>query len=281
MLLVAPLSLCRFPATAWPILIVLIVACANIWESIALATAGVSIHCIGDSHTRGILGAPWVPQLESRLGRPCANHGKDGETAYTIARRAAFLPRMQDAVVLAGTNDALLDLANRFGNTAVQRMYARGLPNGYIPGAGTFGATFRHLLDIVPASRVIVASLPPLGEAIDGEAYDVIAAYNAEIRTAVAERGPRVSYAPFAEALRARFPQGGEQFEASPAGFNLAVRDMFVNRAARALPFGPSFNMLARLRGRRVLHDQIHLSEESAATLVEVLAKSIEHDSRL
>jgi len=241
------------------------------------ATLPRQVSCIGDSHTRGVCGAPWVPALETRLGCPCVNHGADGETAAAITRRAAKLDFAERAVVLAGTNDALLELAARAGNSAMAGLYRRQsrLPEDYEPSAGTFGAAFRRLLRAVPAGRVVAVSLPPLGEAAAGAAAEVVGAYNAEIRAAVAE-SPNATYAAFGEALRPRLPPGGAPFDASSDGFGRAVRDLFLHRALRAVPLGPSFGALARLRGRRVLHDQIHLTEASAATLVEVVAEALE-----
>jgi len=233
------------------------------------------VSCLGDSHTRGEVGAPWLPALQKRLGVPCDNYGRDGETAGAIALRARQLAPTEYAVVLAGTNDALLELVTRTGNAAMLRAYRRqsSLPDDYRPSVTAFGAAFRSLLKAVPARWVVAASLPPVGEATEGEAVDVVEAYNVEIRAAV-EEAPKTVYAAFGEALRPRLPPPGrgQPFDASAAGFNSAVRDMLLHRALHAVPFGPSLGSLAWLRGRRVLHDQIHLTESSSAALVEVIA---------
>mmetsp|Transcript_25124 Transcript_25124/g.83812 ORF Transcript_25124/g.83812 Transcript_25124/m.83812 type:complete len:301 (+) Transcript_25124:85-987(+) len=235
---------------------------------------GSEIACFGDSHTRGVCGAPWLPKLQARLGRPCVNQGVDGQCASAIACRAATSPIARDAVVLAGTNDALLELSWRAGNKAMFGMYMKQneLPDGYEPSQASFGVAFRGLLAAVKAQRVIVVSLPPLGEAENGLAADVIAAYNCEIRSAVLN-DPRAEYAPFSEEMKGRLLRtGGAPFDASRSGFNAAVKDMFLHRALRGVPLGPSFDRLARRLGRRAVHDGIHLTEASAEILVDVLA---------
>lgn len=231
--------------------------------------------CFGDSHTRGVCGAPWVVALSKRLNRACANRGVNGETVAAVARRISLERPSEDAVVLVGTNDALLELAWRAGSTRMLRMYLEQnrLSSNYIPSASKFGAAYRRLLAEVPARRIVATSLPPIGEASTGIAADIISEYNAEIRAAV-ELDRRLVYAPFFEALHP-WPTlqrgGGALFDGSAKCFSNFVRDMTLNMAARALPFG-SFDRLARQRGRSVTHDQVHLTEASAATLVDVLA---------
>merc|ERR1711972_821079 len=97
--------------------------------------------------------------------------------------------------------------------------------------------------------------------------------YNAEIRSQVAAE-PRAIYVPFAETLQTRLPPTdvGKAFDASIVGFGGAIAEMFANTAVQRLPSGPSFEALARLRGRSAVHDGIHLTEASAACLAELVA---------
>lgn len=235
--------------------------------------------CFGDSLTEGVYSAPWVEALEQRLERPCQNFGVNALTAARVARRANDAASSDWAVVLAGTNDAMLELADRANNKAMLAFYflRNGLPLDYRPGPEAFAAAYRGLLASVRARRVAVVSLPPLGEAETGAAADVIAAYNARIKQMAAD-DPRCVYVPFAEALASRMPpasRDGQKFSASTAGFGRSIALMFGNTAIRRLPLGPDFQALAAGRGLTVTHDKIHLTEPAAAILLELLVGAL------
>jgi len=213
--------------------------------------APAQVICFGDSHTRGVCGAPWVVALSKRLNRSCENRGANGETVAAVTRRIPRDMACTDAVVLVGTNDALLELAWRASSTRMVRMYLQQnrMSSDYTPSASNFGAAYRRLLASVPARRIVATSLPPIGGSLSGVAAEVIADYNKEIRAAV-ELDRRVVYAPFFEALRPALLRGaGTPFDGSASCFSSFMREMTMNMAARALPFG-SFDRLARLRGR-------------------------------
>lgn len=229
------------------------------------------VSCFGDSHTEGIFGAPWVQQLERLLGQKCRNYGVNAWTAESVARRAALAQPSEDAVVLAGSNDAMMELAWRAGNDAILTVYRgwNSLPFDYRPSIQAYGATFRRLLSVVPArGRIVVVSLPPLGEAASGEAVELVARYNAELRAIVRE-DPRAVYIPFGESLRKA--ADGEDFDASYSGFATTIANMFSHTAVRWLPLGQSFDSLASRNGLKCTHDKIHLTEASTAVLLELL----------
>ena len=56
---------------------------------------------------------------------------------------------------------------------------------------------------------------------------------------------------------------------------DIAVTIRYAHTALRLLPSGPSYDALASLHGRRVVHDQLHLTERSAATLVDLVATAL------
>lgn len=231
------------------------------------------VSCFGDSHTEGIYGAPWVPDLQRRLRVECRNFGRNAWTAASVARRADAAQGAEAAVVLAGTNDAMLELAWRAGNQGMLSIYRalNQLPADYEPSQEAFAASFRHLLQAVKASRVAVLSLPPLGEAASGEAAEVIASYNRQIRDVV-QTDPRAEYVPFAEHLDG---VSGEGFDASSTAFSQTIAQMYFHTGLRWLPGGPSFDFLAQRCGREVVHDKIHLTEKSAGTLLELVSRAL------
>merc|ERR1712216_799422 len=122
-------------------------------------------------------------------------------------------------------------------------------------------------------ARVIVLSLPPLGEATSGEAVAVIDEYNEAIRS-LAKEDPRAIYVPFGERLReleAPKNAAGEAFDATYWGWAATIASMYAQTALRWLPGGPSFDDLAARSGRRIVHDKIHLTEAAASCLLDLV----------
>eukprot|EP00435_Cladocopium_sp_Y103_P026428 s1846_g6.t1 len=239
------------------------------WSTLTSCAVG----CFGDSHTEGIYGAPWVDELQRRLRRECVNFGRNAWTCKSVQRRAAQAPILDEAVVLAGTNDAMMELAARAGNTGMISVY-RGLnqlPAEYVPSIESFATSFKELLSSVRAEKVAVLSLPPLGEA-NGRAAELLSLYNQEIHRLV-EEDERAIYVPFGEALEKR---SGEDFDASSPAFSQTIAQMFAHTALRRLPFGPSFDTLGSFYGREAVHDKIHLTEKSARILVDLLVEVLE-----
>jgi len=235
----------------------------------------IDVSCFGDSHTEGIFGAPWVPSLAQKLQRRCCNYGQNMWTAESVYRRALVAQPSEEATVLVGSNDVMMDLARRAGNHAMLILYktSNGLPLDYQPTVQTFAAAFRRLVLAVPARRIVVASLPPLGESLCDEANAVIQEYNAKLREVINE-DPRIIYAPFNENL----PQTADSdvFDASYVGFAATISQMYWHTALRWLPCGQSFDSLAATSQRCIVHDKIHLTEASAALLTELFAEALE-----
>ncbi|CAL1131996.1 unnamed protein product [Cladocopium goreaui] len=199
------ISVCSLGCLTWPTL----TSCA--------------VGCFGDSHTEGIYGAPWVDELQRRLRRECVNFRRNAWTCKSVQRRAAQAPILDEAVVLAGTNDAMMELAARAGNTGMLSVY-RGLnqlPAEYVPSIESFATSFKELLSSVRAEKVAVLSLPPLGES-DGRAAELLSLYNQEICRLV-EEDERAIYVPFGEALEKR---SGEDFDASSPAFSQTIAQM-------------------------------------------------------
>merc|ERR1719401_2034255 len=91
------------------------------------------------------------------------------------------------------------------------------LPLGYKADIRSFEEAFRKLLAAVPADRMAVASIPPLGDGMPGgDGAEVIAEYNAKVRELVKE-SPRAVYVPLWETLGDS--DGMESFDASFSSF--------------------------------------------------------------
>ncbi|CAJ1410984.1 unnamed protein product [Effrenium voratum] len=235
---------------------------------------GWTVGCFGDSHTEGIFGAEWVPQLQRRLRRECRNFGRNAWTCASVQRCAEQALWSPKATLLAGSNDAMMELAAAAGNQGMVAVYRslNQLPADYVPSRRSFAKAFRSLLAAVPADRVAVLSLPPLGEApkAANSAAELLEGYNQEIRSAV-EADARACYVPFGEALQSG---GHGGFDASSFGFAQTIAQMYAHTALQQLPFF-SFDSLGKLYGRQVVHDKIHLTERSARTLVDLVAEAL------
>jgi len=243
----------------------------------ALPFSSGQVGCFGDSHTEGLHGAPWVASLQRQLGRVCINYGKNAWTVESVLRSAESATPVQDATILVGTNNVLMELALRRSNQAMLSLYRalNLLPLDYEPGIERYSASLRQLLKTVPASgRITVASLPPLA---GREASDLIAAYNEEIYAVVNEY-PSAIYVPFGERLESLREHERDAFDASYVGFSKTISQMYYHTALRWSPNGPSFDDLAAKQRRSVLHDNIHLTEASVSVLLDLLSQALSNE---
>ncbi|EFJ49784.1 hypothetical protein VOLCADRAFT_89592 [Volvox carteri f. nagariensis] len=164
--------------------------------------------CLGDSHTLGVCGAPWVPGLAAALPRlRYVNTGVNGTQAKNVHSRLEKLilgvrGKLAGVTLLIGTNDCLLALAQETNDFWGQQHYM--LNNGYTGPANvdTFRKQYRELTaDIAERLRqraaasgsgsepikLMIVTLPPIGEALDDKANKRVDEYNTVIREATAE----------------------------------------------------------------------------------------------
>ena len=187
----------------------------------------------------------------------------NGELASNVAQRTPAVVAWNPDVlfVLAGSTDVL---ASRTEKRA--RRYQRWKKLPQVPDARFFRDGFGALLDAArTVPRVIVGTLPPLGEDLDGELCARVRATNEMITQAASERGWTV--ADIYTAIAARIGPGGRP---------LPDRDhLLVSAALQRHVLRRSYESIARTHGFHALSDGIHFTEGSADAAADVIVSAV------
>jgi lysophospholipase L1-like esterase len=221
---------------------------------------------LGASLIAGTISAPLPPRVVSRLGRDdiqVLNAGVNGDLAWNVARRApAVIAWKPDLVfIMAGTNDVLASLTE-----SRARRYRRWKKLPQAPDAQFSRDSLNSLFDAVrTVPLVIVGTLPPLGEDLDGDVCARVRTLNELIARAASERGWVV--ADIYTAIAARIGSGGRP---------LPTHDyLVVSAALRRHILRRSYESIARTHGFRALSDGIHFTEGSADAAADVIVSAM------
>ena len=225
---------------------------------------------LGASLIEGSISAPLPPRVIARLGRDdiqVLNAGVNGDLAWNVARRAPAAVAWKPDVlfIMAGSNDVLASLTE---SRARRYMRWKKLPQA--PDAQFSCDSFDALFDAVgTVPRVIVGTIPPLGEDLDGDACARVRTINEMIAQAASKRGWTV--ADVYTAIAARIGSGGRP---------LPGRDHLVLSAIlQRLILRRSYESIARTHGFRALSDGIHLTEGSADAAADVIVSAIRQNA--
>jgi len=221
---------------------------------------------LGASLIEGSISAPLLPRVVARLNRDdieVLNAGVNGDLAWNVARRAPAVVAWKPDVlfILAGTNDVLASLTE-----GRARRYVRWKKLPKTPDAQFSLDGLRSVFDSVrTVPRVVLGTLPPLGEDLDGDACGRVRTINAVITRAGSERGWNI--ADLYTAIAARIGSSGRP---------LPGRDHLVLSAAlQHRIFRRSYESIARTHGFRALSDGIHFTEGSGDAAADVIAGAI------
>jgi lysophospholipase L1-like esterase len=220
---------------------------------------------LGASLIEGSISAPLPPRVVARLGGDIQilNAGVNGDLAWNVARRAPVVVAWKPDVVflLAGTDDVLASLTE-----ARARRYRRWKKLPQTPDAQFSREGFETLFDVVRiVPRVILGTLPPLGEDLESEACVRVRTINELIVQAAHER--RWTVADIYTVIAARIGVRGRP---------LPNRDLLVLSAfLQRLILRRRYDSIARSHGFRTLSDGIHLTESGADAAAEVIVSAI------
>jgi len=221
---------------------------------------------LGASLVEGSISAPLPPRVVARLGRDdlhVLNAGVNGDLAWNVARRAPAAVAWKPDVmfIMAGTNDVLASLSE-----GRARRYRRWKKLPQLPDAQFSRESFKTLFDAVrTVPRVIVGTLPPLGEDLDGDACARVRRINELIVNAAGERGWAV--ADIYAAIASRIGPGGRPL---PSRDHLVLSAAFQRHILRR-----SYESIARTHGFRALSDGIHLTESSGDAAADVIVSAM------
>jgi acyl-CoA thioesterase-1 len=229
--------------------------------------------CAGDSITHGVVSADYVAMLAERLGPDgveLVNAGINGNLAWNVLGRldAVIACRPDVVTLLIGTNDVNATLS-----PASEAMYLRQQHLPQVPTLDWYRENVAGILDRLRAettARIAVLDLPPLGEDLDSEANRRIVAYGEALRETAAERG--IPCLPLHDRLIALLPPDQE-----PPPYEES-RALIVRSAFRRLVLRRSWNQVSEANGLRVLTDHIHLNEDGASVVADLIAGFVRAD---
>ena len=229
--------------------------------------------CLGDSITHGVVSADYVAMLTERLGPDgveVVNAGINGNLAWNVLQRldAVIACRPDVVTLLIGTNDVNATLS-----PSSEAMYLRQQHLPQDPTLEWYRESVAAILERLQAdttARIAVLDLPPLGEDLESEANRRIVAYSEALREVAAQLG--IPCLPLHERLVALVPPGHE-----PPPYSES-RALIVRSAFRRLVLRRSWNEVAAANGLVVLTDHIHLSENGAEVVADLIAGFVAGD---
>jgi lysophospholipase L1-like esterase len=216
---------------------------------------------LGASLVHGRIGASFADVLASRLGPhgfQFINAGVNGDLAYNARRRLDAVIACEPDVVIAliGSNDVMASLGARraLGYALYKRLPRR--PN--LPWFRENLTAIATELTTRTRARVVLCSLPTLGERIDADVNRQLARYNAVVRDVADQYG--TGYLALHEHLDAWLEQIGH---ASGPPFAKAAQ-----RTAEALVkryvLGRDWDAIAESHGYALFVDGVHASDRGA-----------------
>jgi lysophospholipase L1-like esterase len=238
----------------------------------------MTITLIGDSLTAVNLGIPYSRYLDIPAESRLLNRGKDGDTIRGVLSRIeeALAEAEEGAVVLEiGANDILLpEMEARGGRwkAFTEDLVASGsVPT---PDPGKFEELYGLLLRIVgdaSPERIVVATIPPIGEDLGTYRNGLRERLNAGIRRAAEKASktiPAVKLADVAAAFEevlGEIDAVSDRFFGEPEDFAADARRVRRGKAAA----------LSEERGLRLTTDGAHLNEEGARLLAAVVGEAL------
>ncbi len=248
-------------------------------RSFFVYTPFMTLMLLGDSLSAGNLGIPYSRYLSFSADSRIANHGIDGDTLRGVLLRIenALNSDKPDAVLLGiGGNDILLPKMAARGGTwtaFVEEMIASGAVPTSDPEE--FETLFARLIRVsadAKPERIIVTTIPPLGENLESPWNRLRENLNRRIRRVAAAAGkdenPAVRLADtanaFEEVLRQRTVRS-DWFFGDPKDFITDKRRMRREKGAV---------MLSEERGLYLTMDGVHFNERGAELFAGVVNKT-------
>jgi lysophospholipase L1-like esterase len=228
-----------------------------------------TVVCFGDSITRGQVSASYVDLLSAdptlRDFR-FINAGVNSDLTLNLLRRVKRVAALKPDIVtiLVGTNDLIATIRPY---SALYFWLAKGMY--YQPDLlySTDNLTkVIHYLKQHTHAAIALASIPPLGEALDSRPMHLVRRYNAAWQKIVVDE--KIDYLPVFESMTTRL-----------AALNGNARRMYngsvfltAEFVARHLLAGESFERYSERKGFNLFTDGVHMNPRGAALIAEQIA---------
>lgn len=229
-----------------------------------------TVVCFGDSITRGQVSASYVEMLAERPALRdfrFINAGVNSDLTFNLLHRMHRVADLQPDVItiLIGTNDIISTLRPF---SALFFALIKGMPERPAQAKSTDNlARMVKYLKEHTRSTIALASIPPLGEALNSVPMQRVRAYNAAVRQVCAEQG--AGYLPVFERMSAHLSANGHHpgREYSGSAF------MTMEFALRWLLTAEDFHAFAVRKGFSLLIDGVHLNRSGAGMVADEIEK--------
>jgi lysophospholipase L1-like esterase len=230
------------------------------------------IACIGDSLTHGNIGQSWVDYLRKEFPNYIfLNEGINANTTWQVLQRLEpiFECKPDLIILMIGTNDALGSFDIDSG--------LRYKKNNNLPEVPSFEKYKEQLVELIDkiglSSKVVLCTLPPIGENKDSLVNQHVKKFNDYIKLVADDKN--LSLLPVSDSLWLEIKSRSYQLKSdyNPKSFPL-LRRVFGGIFHHYL-LKQSWNDIAKAKGQWILFDQIHLNEKGAEIVFKIAKKFI------
>ena len=228
-----------------------------------------TIVCLGDSITRGQVSANYIDVLAERLSPldvRLVNAGVNNDLTDNVLRRvpAAAAENPDIVTVLVGTNDVIASLSYRNALFYIlnRRLYRWPV---LTEGLRNLAKVVRRLKATTHAA-IGVASIPVLGEALNGREMQAVRRYNAGVRQIVEAEG--AAYLPVFEHMDAFLRENG-RVDGLP--YNHQSPRETMKLMARRVLLREDFDEFSAREGYLLLTDSVHLNCKGADLVADAM----------
>lgn len=223
----------------------------------------------GDSLSQGNMSANWVDIL--KIKRPdlqFLNAGMNADLTYTLLTRIDDVIAAQPHYIslIIGSNDVMATLTP----ARMKRYYGLGKITEDATYEG-FIANWREIISQLKTqttAKIIVASLPPITEDFTWYGNKKAEEYSLKIKEMAEEFD--LIYLPFREKLKENMPEKSDQIVDFENSENI-MRKVAIQR----LVLKYSWNEIAKARKAKYMTDNIHLNDDAAEILADMINEQL------
>ncbi|MDA9800981.1 SGNH/GDSL hydrolase family protein [Candidatus Pseudothioglobus singularis] len=226
------------------------------------------IACIGDSLTHGNIGVSWVDQLRKEFPEDIfLNEGINGDVIWQVHQRLEPILACKPDVVLLmiGSNDAMgsFDL-----NSGLSYKRHNNLPEA--PSFEKYKEQLQELLErLSDIPKIVVCTIPPLGENKDSLANKHVDKFNEFIRST--SRNSNIDLLPISESIWLEIASRTYPLKSDYNANEIKILRRIFGGIFHHYIFKKSWNQVAKSKGQWILFDQIHLNERGANIVFKIV----------
>jgi lysophospholipase L1-like esterase len=223
----------------------------------------------GDSLTQANMGADWLKILEAKNHNyQFFNAGMNADLTYTLLHRIDDVIDCQPQIIslLIGTND----ISATIGQGRIDRYIELNKITTEIPNFEDFNVNIENIIGQLKEktnAQIMVISLPPITEDLSHWINIAADKYSETLKEIAQKEG--LIYIPFRETIKKLLPEKASQI------VNLDETVKLIQMAGiQKYVLGRSWNDISKNRHAMFLTDSLHLNDDAAA----ILANLVDHE---